>query len=263
MQSIGWAGYLYSLRPGCRDFKCLAASMPRDGPLVIQQVFAVSGAGLRKPWLPTTKVVDGVTYIKLDKWDRGLCMYVTGKALQLKSTKNLHHVNVPGFQDLLDKRQAACNSLLHRQMQEAAEQAGEELKKVRRAREEDKFIAGSSVFLDLPAMNYEQHTVPATRMQVLWSVKQPENWMELSVENLNYVKVALLSTMPQEEHCRRRKTLRNPGQSPRRKRKARAAIRDQEPVAPPVAPLPELPEADEEHPPLAAPDQSSSSSSES
>ena len=240
--------------------------MPRaaDGPLSIRPVFCVTGGGLRKPWYPETKEVEGVPYVKLDKWDRGLCMFVTNKALQLKSTDSLHHLNVPGFQTLLDKRQEACNMQFHRQMKQAAEQAGEEIKKVRRAREEDKFIAGSAVVASMPAITLGDRSVPATDIKMLWSLKQPEVWVELTVQNLEYVRLSILASLPQEEPVRRRRKLRGAGTSPGKKRRRKAALANVEKQDEP-APLPAAPPAAEEPEPpaLQAPAASARSSSSS
>ena len=55
----------------------------RAGEVAIQEVIQVQVGGKRKRWYPTTTNIDGVRYVKLEKWDRALIYLVTGNALQL------------------------------------------------------------------------------------------------------------------------------------------------------------------------------------
>ena len=55
----------------------------RPGEVAIHEVIQVQVGGKRKCWYPTTSTIEGVKYVKLEKWDRGLIYLVTGNALQL------------------------------------------------------------------------------------------------------------------------------------------------------------------------------------
>ena len=55
----------------------------RPGQVSVAEVVQVTVGGKRKCWYPTTSTIDGVRYVKLEKWDRGLIYLTTGNALQL------------------------------------------------------------------------------------------------------------------------------------------------------------------------------------
>ena len=205
-------------------------------PIQIREVVAVTGGGLKKkkPWLPETKEVEECRFVKLSKWDPAFTIFCSGKAMQLRKDKDLHHCNVEGFNTLLDLRRTACNQLYAAQVRQAAASAGDPLPaKLRKAREQDQYIAGRIVTMHCPRLAYSEECLPEIDMKVLWSVSSPEIWVELLPENLAYVSLAIrksLAEMATEAPpVRRKRKLRQDGEKspPKRKRRRRA----QEPAA--------------------------------
>ena len=60
----------------------------QEGEIQVQTVVRVMMGGRRKPWFPTTSIIEGIQYVRLEKWDRGLIQLVTGQALQLHKQLN-------------------------------------------------------------------------------------------------------------------------------------------------------------------------------
>ena len=52
---------------------------PADADMKIEDVIRIHSAARKRPWYPDTKMEDGVTYIKLSKYDSGLIYLVRGK----------------------------------------------------------------------------------------------------------------------------------------------------------------------------------------
>ena len=63
-----------------------------------------------KPWLPETKEIDGVTFFKLTRWDRASTSIITGKTLQLASSKPTHFLNQKAMDRIF---LTACNTVQH------------------------------------------------------------------------------------------------------------------------------------------------------
>lgn len=194
------------------------------GELTIETVVCISEKDNKKKWFPSHKEVEGVQYIKLEKFERGFCLFATGRALELTKERKVNHCNVQGYWDLLEARDEACQQLFQRHLQHAAELVGEKLEKCRRAREQDQYIAGRTVLATLPRIDKEPWQHPGLSMRMLWSVKSPDIWIELTEENLDYVRRCIRATLPKEDDAqptRRRRKLREPnaGSPPSRRRR--------------------------------------------
>ena len=100
-------------------------------------------------------------------------------------------------------------------------------------------MAGRIVNMDCPAVEFEGTRVGPMSIKALWSVRDPDLWVELKPENLVYLslfmKRGLAEHIGEEPQERRRKKLRTAGpvvaKSPRR-RSRRARRRPSSP--PPV-----------------------------
>lgn len=86
-RSHSYKRYCISLRTGVmsedEEADVAAPQGLKDGEIQIQTVVRVMMGGRRKPWFPTTSIIEGIQYIRLEKWDRGLIQLVTGQGLQL------------------------------------------------------------------------------------------------------------------------------------------------------------------------------------
>ena len=63
-------------------------------------------------WIPQTKVIDGIVFGLLDKWDHGLVKVLTGKALDLRKNKTSGTLNTKTFDELFAERQIAFDRAL-------------------------------------------------------------------------------------------------------------------------------------------------------
>ena len=77
----------------------------------------------------------------------------------------------------------------------------------------------SVVVASMPAITLGDRRAPATDIKMLWSLKQPEVWVELTVQNLEYVKLSF----PGGAGEAAQKAARS-GTSPGKKRRRKAAL---------------------------------------
>ena len=69
------------------------------------KVTAITGCGLKSPWLPTTREVEGLEYIKISRWCRDLTRFVSGRGLKLRNSRPPNHMGEARcFNDLLARR---------------------------------------------------------------------------------------------------------------------------------------------------------------
>ena len=55
-------------------------------PTVVTKQIVMYGSGLT--WIPEQKTVEGATWFKVSKWDRGLFRFVHGKGLDLRAKED-------------------------------------------------------------------------------------------------------------------------------------------------------------------------------
>lgn len=177
-----------------------------DEPLQIYTVTCISGGGLKGAWMPTIEVASGVSFIRLHKWDRQLNKYITGKPLNLYtgSSKPKNSINVQWFHTMTELRRQACDEALKRLIVQAAEATGGKVpEKIRPATQADEFLAGRFVTVQAPPYkdpeNPDAEEVNGPEVRLLWKLKTPDVWIELTLENLEYVKKAILASPPWEQ----------------------------------------------------------------
>eukprot|EP00439_Symbiodinium_sp_Y106_P047006 s2541_g6.t1 len=190
-----------------------------EKPLRIFTATCVSGKNIKGVWMPETQIVGGYTFIKLHKWCRELTQFVTGRALQAhcNSRRPLHNINVQWFVTMEELRKQACDDALKRVIVQAAEAEGSEIpKNIRPARQEDEFIAGRSVLVTAPAIEGSDDDPPQIRL--LWTLKTADIWMELTTDNMEYMKKAIRESPPWQQPVSKRAKAQNVSPKKRRKR---------------------------------------------
>ena len=194
-----------------------------DRPLQIYTATCISGGGLKGVWMPTIEVASGVSFIKLNKWDRHLTHYITGKPLNLHAggKKPKNSINVEWFQTMTDLRRQACNDSLKKLIVQAAEASGGKVpEKIRPATQADEFLAGRFVTVQAPPYkdpeNPDAEAVDGPQLRLLWKLKTPDVWMELTLENLEYAKKAILGSPAWEQPVSAR-AKHSPGRKRRRR----------------------------------------------
>ena len=102
--------------------------------ITVQHV--IDAPHLKKPWLPECKVQNGITFVKLSKWDRGFVRFLTSRALDLGDTGT--YASFEFFDDLCTRRDIAFDAALDslaRQAEKDALEAGQALRPQKRGRQ--------------------------------------------------------------------------------------------------------------------------------
>ena len=169
-------------------------------PMKFETLDAVTVDG-QKRWIPEVKVLDGRKFVKIQKWDRGFCLFATGATMERRSGKASNSANLQCIDSLVRLRRQACNIALQRALRVAQESDSAppaQKKKVTKpvlAREVDHVVAGPIVDLD---------TECGHRMSVLWSVQTPYVWVEFTEANLQWLRQAVAKDRSQEARGRTR-----------------------------------------------------------
>lgn len=128
----------------------------------------------------------------------------------------LYILYIGTFDAVMCSGKAACAEALHKMLLDNA--VGGERPKLRPPREEDRWLVSSWVNVTLPAfedISNQTQRDPHT-LKVLWSIKQTDIWIELSLQNLE-VCFALIRSSPKcEKEVKPKKVEKG---SPKRKRK--------------------------------------------
>ena len=200
-------------------------------PIKIYTAVCIEGAGLKKKtWQPAIQIVSGTKFVKLQKWDRFLTQFVTGKGLRLHGSKE-HNINRQWFHTMAELRREACQESLKRVIVQAACAEGNPPpQKIRVAMQQDEYLAGRIVQIKAPAvvdragqLRHEEH-----QLQVLWGIKGLDIWIELTEPNLQYIRLAILhsETYIQPQSARKAKAAGSPKKKRKRGPKPRAAVAD-------------------------------------
>ena len=91
----------------------------------ITRVVSVTKSHLKRPWLPQVKECDGKCFFKFEKFDRQVVMALTGKGLELRSSKEPHLLNSEAYDAIIKLRNDACTEAYIKMMKEAAAAAGD------------------------------------------------------------------------------------------------------------------------------------------
>lgn len=97
--------------------------------LKVEQKFVVSWGKVQL--VPTQKLVDGIPYLCLSKWDRSSVRLLSGKALDLRKQKRdqAGSLHCSAWDSLLELRQQEANKLLQDALKEDEENARDSTKK--------------------------------------------------------------------------------------------------------------------------------------
>ncbi|CAE7255754.1 GIP [Symbiodinium sp. CCMP2592] len=170
-------------------------ALQNEVEIAVYKATCITGPGLKNPWLPSVQTVAGVEFLKLSKWDREFVQFCTGRALNLHQAgvKPVHSINVEFFRDLAELRVQACNAAVRKVIIEACEAENKEKPaKIRLAQQQDEFLVGSSVSVEVPAIHdSDQAVIEEPRsLRLLWAIRG-DLWMELTEGNLRYVRKAV------------------------------------------------------------------------
>ena len=222
-----------------------------EPPIRIFTAICVEGAGLKKKcWQPAVQTVSGCSFIKLNKWDRFLTQFVTGKGLRLHSDKE-HNINVVWFHRMAELRRGACQECLTKVILSAAEAEGVPApKKIRLATQQDEYLAGRTVKVQAPRVETQDGEVvhDGLQLQMLWGIKGADLWVEPTEENLHYIRLAIQhSTAFIAPEKKRGRGAPSPKKKRKRGPKSRVALDEELTDEPP----PEIGPSEDQAPPVA------------
>ena len=194
--------------------------MPYTEDLRAYPVMAVTARHLKRPWMPDCTSCSGVQYLRLSQTDRGFARFMTGKAVEYRTAKAKHVVNPDFMKRLRKKRRDACDTALRDFLNEQARLAGDKAPtKARRARDEDKYVVSQHVTIRMPEVEHHGDKLGPQEIQVLRSVTDKDIHMQVSVSNLEYLRLACAATpMPQRARKTRRSSGKKKVKSPKKEK---------------------------------------------
>ena len=105
-------------------------------------------------WAPAQLRVDDQTFFQFSKWDRGFVKFATGKSLDLRKDKTACSTNCEFMDQILARRQSACDDALHAAL--AGDEEGQKTKRLRRrANASDAHLVPKVLNMSLPAVAEE------------------------------------------------------------------------------------------------------------
>ena len=159
----------------------------------IETRIVVTNAFLKRPWVPETSERQGLSFIKIDKWDRELNMFITGQGLDL-SKSGRRDINTKFIEELQRLRTQACDAAVaaaHAVDDAMGEQAR---KKPRKARPVDQDIVAPYLCITCPAIRRGEVNIEGLEMNVLYGVKNHPLWVECTTANLEYIRHGVLAS---------------------------------------------------------------------
>jgi hypothetical protein len=159
---------------------------------------------LKTPWMPETQDVEGMTFMKVCKWDPHLCRFCTGHGIDLRKASNKRNINV-AFLEEMQRLRTSCADLAVRG---AYSTDGEDVvldkkKRPRKAKISDKDIAPAVLNVTCPAFGRGDLVIEAMDIQMLFGVKNSDIWMQVLPKNLEYIRHGVLASLEDEKFGRR------------------------------------------------------------
>ena len=132
----------------------------------------------QKPWLPQVKECDGKCFFKFEKFDRQVVMTLTGKGLELRSSKEPHLLNSEAYDAIVKLRNDACAEAYIKMMKDAAAAAGDKWEQGKSCPTDDhRYTVSQTVDIMLPEIKRDDEVagpqkVPCCRnicvKQIVW-----------------------------------------------------------------------------------------------
>jgi hypothetical protein len=165
--------------------------------------YSITAPHLKKPWVAETVTVNGETFIKLSKWDRGFVRFLTSRALDFRNPCT--YANFAFIDHLCDLRDKAFDDAARRIAEQAtndAQEAGDATAKKRRvrapkARVADRAVLPAALMVQCPAVeqpcDLEDETAlpeeyPSEIKVLVDGLRTRSIFMLLTVNALNYVR---------------------------------------------------------------------------
>ena len=165
----------------------------------------------KSPWFPETQVVEGHTFVKLERLGRDFTRYVSGRSLDLRPA---HAFSLNG--SYLQKIVIARNNESEQAFEVAILDSQDDLPvedqpKKRKVKEGDGLLCPPIVQIKLPpASGFSNKGV-----RCLWGVGAMPLWVEAVPESLEYIRAGIMEAADEERRTRAPKRRRdsNPAKS--------------------------------------------------
>ena len=202
-----------------------AASEEHGGPEIsLSKCWVVKARGCKKVWLPDIMEKGGKQFIRIGKFCRHFCMFCLGVSMDMRQGKQ-QSANTASFDQILSLRRDASVKAVEDCLAEAEEGDHPEgrAKKKRVVKKEDQdMLSDPWVIVRAPEVEYEGRMYGPLSMKVIWSLHDPELWIEMNQENLAYLRAMVRADRASEKHGRtrvvKRKSRSSPKRSPKKKR---------------------------------------------
>jgi hypothetical protein len=177
----------------------------------IEKIITIRGRGCIRPWQPKSIEIDGGDFIALHLRDKFLMRYITGKTFGTSPEGEPIDLVCEWWNKFRGMRNDACIDAVHPQ------QAGpdgvadvfeaEASKSAKRLKRADVANAPRWVTIHMPEFEAADGTiVPRRDMKVAFEVAVHASvWVEATVENMEYVRLAVLRSIDDDTPCRRRR----------------------------------------------------------
>ena len=146
-----------------------------------------------KGWVPQTSEVDGRHFVRISKWDRCFVKFCIGAGLSFSGNgeQSINVAFLEGLQCLLtESANAAVRQAFKANVDDETTQ---KKKRVRKARAPDQDVASKVLVINAPELFHEEEVMPSRQLMVLRGVKNHDLWVELTVDNLEYIKFGVLA----------------------------------------------------------------------
>ena len=150
----------------------------------------VNDMNKKRPWTPSTQVIDGRTFVKLNKWCREWTRFVTGSALNLRKSSSTS-ISCAYWDSLLAERDKVSIASLKEQVVDDTDLESMKAWKKRKVKMADSALAPSTILFNLP--KYQEHG-NSLQAEALWAVKSPDHWVELTEEVLEHIREGILQS---------------------------------------------------------------------
>ena len=171
---------------------------------VVETRVVITNRYLKRPWVPTVIDRSGLTFIKIDKWDRELNMFITGQGLDL-SKDGRRDINYKFIEELQKLRTAASDEAVQQaHALDDAMQEGQARKRQRKARQVDEDLVAPYLQITSPSVQRADGVVvDGITINVLFGVKNHPLWIERNAVNLEYLRQGALASKKTGEEGRR------------------------------------------------------------
>ena len=146
-----------------------------------RKVYDISNVIMNVKWTPDVKVINETPYIKIDKKDPALHKFITGEFKRSKDEWRGNMINVEFMDELAQGRTQACDNAIRELLRNDEENKDDRHKKKKIG---ERTKAQTKHNLLIPSVTVE---VRGHNMKVLFGIKREPVFIELKMENLDYI----------------------------------------------------------------------------